>query len=150
MARYWLMKSEPETYSISDLKRDKTTGWSGVRNFAARNHMRAMRKGDLAFFYHSSADPSGVAGVMEVAREAYPDPTQFEKGDSHEPRATKEAPVWFQVDARFVEAFPRVIAAAELKAVPALKGMALFKYGRLSVQPVTAAEWKAVLSLKGS
>lgn len=141
------MKSEPETYSISDLKRDKTTGWSGVRNFAARNHMRAMKKGDRAFFFHSSADPSGVAGIAEVAREAYPDPTQFEKGDSNEPRATKEAPVWFQVDVRFVKEFPRVLAAAELKAVPALKDMTLFKQGRLSVQPVTAAEWRAVLEL---
>lgn len=143
------MKSEPETYSISDLKRDGATGWSGVRNYSARIHLRAMKKGDLAFFYHSNAAPPGVAGIMEVSREAYPDPTQFEKGDSFEPRATKENPVWFEVEVRFKKELPRFLAGSELKAVPALKNMALFKYGRLSVQPVTAAEWSAVLKLAG-
>lgn len=143
------MKSEPEVYSISDLKRDKTTGWSGVRNYAARNHMRAMRKGDLAFFYHSNADPPGVAGIMEIIREAYPDPTQFRKGPYYEPRATKDKPVWLEVEVRFKEEFARFLAASELKTIPALKDMALFKYGRLSIQPVTPSEWAAVLKLAG-
>ena len=134
MPAHWLMKSEPSTYSIEDLRRDKTTAWSGVRNYQARNFMRAMKAGDLAFFYHSSAEPAGVAGIMEIAKAAYPEPGQ-------------DKPVWSQVDVRFVKAFPRVLAAGELKAVPALKGMKLFQASRLSVQPVTAAEWDAVLKL---
>ncbi len=133
------MKSEPETYSIKDLARDKTTGWSGVRNYQARNNLKAMKAGDLALFYHSSSEPSGVAGVMEVAKAAYPDPT-----------AGRDGPEWFQVDVRFVRAFPSVIPAKSLRGVPALKGMVLFKNSRLSVQPVAKAEWDAILAIAGT
>ena len=108
---YWLMKSEPSVFSIEDLRKKKTAGWDGVRNYQARNFMRAMKVGDRALFYHSNAEPSGIAGVAEVVRAAYPDPTQFDRKDGHyEPRATRQRPLWDQVDVRFVEAFPRVIA----------------------------------------
>jgi predicted RNA-binding protein with PUA-like domain len=140
------MKSEPEAFSIEDLRRRGTAGWDGVRNYQARNFIKEMKRGDLAFFYHSNADPSGVAGVIEIAREAYPDATQFDKKDPHyEPRSTSEAPLWFQVDVRFVKAFARLLTLADLRAIPALKGMALFKLSRLSVQPVTENEWKTII-----
>lgn len=144
---YWLMKSEAEVFSIDDLRRapKQTSGWDGVRNFEARNFMKRMKKGDLAFFYHSNSDPSGIAGVCKVSREAYPDPTQFDPKNVHyDPKAKKDAPTWFQVDVTFVKAFPKVIALDELRANPALEGMALFKRSRLSVQPVTPDEWAAV------
>ncbi len=145
---FWLMKSEPSVFSISDLRTRKVSGWDGVRNYQARNFMKAMKKGERAFFYHSNAEPSGVAGVMEIVREAYPDATQFDRKNDHfEPRATRAAPLWFQVDVRFVEAFPRVVTLDELRGRPELAGMALFKQSRLSVQPVTPSEWKAVLKL---
>ena len=152
MSACWLMKSEPGVYGLEHLRRDKVTGWSGVRNFQARNNMRAMKPGDKVFFYHSSVDPAGIAGIAEVAKAAYPDPTQFDrKGDHYEPRASSEAPVWYQVDLRFVKAFPRLVTLEELRAMPALKGMVLLQRGsRLSVQPVTEAEWAAVLARAGS
>ena len=147
MSRHWLMKSEPEVFSIGHLRKKGTAGWDGVRNYQARNFMKEMAVGDRAFFYHSNAEPSGIAGVMEIARTAYPDPTQFDKNDVHfEPRSTSAAPLWFQVDVKFVAAFPRLIALPELRRVPALKNMALFKLSRLSVQPVTDAEWRAVVA----
>ena len=141
------MKSEPEVFGIDDLRKKKVGGWDGVRNYQARNFMRAMKVGDRAFFYHSNAEPSGIAGVMEVAREAYPDPTQFDKkSDYFEPRATTAAPVWFQVDVKFVEAFPRLLSLDELRGMPALSNMVLLRKGsRLSVQPVTPDEWAAIL-----
>ena len=145
---HWLMKSEPSVFSIADLRRKKAAGWDGVRSYQARNFMKAMKTGDRAFFYHSNAELTGVAGVVEVAREAYPDPTQFDPKDDHfEPRSTKDAPLWSQVDVRFIEAFPRVIALDELRGRPELAGMALFKLNRLSVQPVSAAEWKCIVKL---
>jgi len=148
MTRCWLMKSEPDVFSIDDLARKGTAGWDGVRNYQARNFMREMEVGDRVLFYHSNAAPSGVAGVAEVARAAYPDPTQFDaKGDHYEARATREAPVWSQVDVRFVRRFARLLPLDELRGVPALAGMELFKRSRLSVQPVTAAQWKAVVAL---
>src|SRR5687768_17408714 len=103
---YWLMKSEPEVFSIDDLARAKgrTTAWDGVRNYQARNFLRSMKAGDLAFYYHSNAEPSAVAGIVEIAREAYPDPTQFDPKDGHyDPDSHKDAPRWWQVDVRFVE-----------------------------------------------
>jgi predicted RNA-binding protein with PUA-like domain len=126
---YWLMKSEPEVFSIDDLKRDKTTGWSGVRNYEARNNMRKMKRGDLAFFYHSNAKPTGVVGIMEISKEAYED----------------ESPTWSQVEVRFQKAFARVIALEDLRKIPELSKMALFNRSQLSVQPVTEAEWKRIL-----
>lgn len=146
--RYWLMKSEPCVYSIDDLERDGVSDWRGVRNYEARNFMKAMAAGDRAFFYHSNAEPPGVAGIAEVCRTAYPDPTQFDpKSEYFEPRATKDSPVWFHVDVKFVERLPRLVAVDELRAVPELEGMLLFKRGRLSVQPVTPGQWDRIVRL---
>ncbi len=147
MPAHWLMKSEPDVFGIDDLARKKTEGWNGVRNYQARNFMRSMKLGDKVLFYHSNAAPSGVAGLAEVSRLAYPDPTQYDpKSDYHEPRATKEAPVWFQVDLRFVSKLPRFVPLEELRGMPEIQDMALFKRSRLSVLPVTAAQWKAIVA----
>lgn len=144
----WLMKSESSVYSIEDLRRDKMTGWGGVRNFEARNFMRAMQIGDLAFFYHSNAEPSGIAGIIEICKTAYPDPTQFDKKDDHyDLKASRKNPIWDQVDVRFKEAFKRIISLDELRDIPALKDSPLFKRSRLSVQPVTSQAWQAVIKL---
>lgn len=148
MPHFWLMKSEPVVFSIDDLARKGTAGWDGVRNYQARNFMRKMRVGDRVLFYHSNAAPSGVAGLARVVRAAYPDATQFDaKSEYHEPRARPDRPVWSQVDVRFVRKFPRLLSLDELRGVPALAGMELFRRSRLSVQPVTAVEWKAVVGL---
>jgi len=142
----WLMKSEPDVFGIDDLAKKKTEGWNGVRNYEARNFMKSMKLGDRVLFYHSNAKPSGVAGLAEVSRTAYPDATQFDpKSDYHEPRATKEAPVWFQVDLRFVSKLARLVPLDELRGMPELQGMKLFTRSRLSVVPVTPAEWKAIV-----
>ena len=148
--RCWLMKSEPSVFSIDDLAQAGTTAWEGVRNFQARNLLRdEVRKGDDVLFYHSSAEPSGVAGVARVASAAYPDPSQFDPGSEwYDARSTRDAPRWFVVDVKFVRKLPRVIPLAELKAHPALAEMVVTKKGsRLSVQPVTAAEFAAVLAM---
>jgi predicted RNA-binding protein with PUA-like domain len=128
------MKSEPDVFSFDDLKKKGTAGWDGVRNYQARNFMREMRVGDKVLFYHSNAAPAGIAGLAEVARTAYPDPTA-------------DAPGWIQVDVRFVERLPRFLSLDELRGVPALAQMRLFRQSRLSVQPVDAAHWKAILAL---
>ena len=128
---YWLMKSEPDVFSVDDLRRKGVAGWDGVRNYQARNNLRAMRKGDLAFFYHSNAAPPAIVGLMEIVKEAYPDPTANRPG-------------WDQVDVRFVKAFSQPLSLADIKSNPALKDMVLVKNSRLSVQPVTAAEWKTI------
>lgn len=147
----WLMKSEPETYSIDDLERDGVTAWNGVRNYQARNFMRAMRVGDRVLFYHSSTELPGVAGVAEVCAAAHPDVSQFDrKGEYFEPRATKEKPVWECVDVRFVAKFRRIVALAALRDRPELKSMTLLQKGsRLSVQPVTATHFDAVRKMGG-
>ena len=147
---YWLVKSEPETFSFDDLmaRPDHTTFWDGVRNFAARGHMRAMKKGDRVFFYHSNANPSAIVGIAEVAREAYPDSTAFDANDPHyDPKSNPDAPTWFMVDVRGVERLPRSVFLDEIKKVDALASMALVRLGRLSVQPVTPKEWETVLKL---
>ncbi|MCA9620476.1 MAG: EVE domain-containing protein [Myxococcales bacterium] len=148
--RYWLMKSEPETYSIEDLARDGRTMWDGVRNYQARNFMRDdMRAGDLVLFYHSNAKPMGVAGVAEVVGEPYPDPTQFDpKSKYHDPASSPDAPTWILVDVAHVETLPQILPLAGLKDDPKLEGMPLLQKGqRLSVQPVDKAHFKRVLSL---
>ena len=144
---HWLFKSEPDVYGIDDLRRDGRTEWSGVRNFQARNTMIAMRVGDLGFFYHSSKKPPGIAGVCEVVRAAYPDPTQFDPhSEYYDPRSHPERPKWKMVDVRFVRAFARVIPLDELRTLPALEGMPLLRRGqRLSVQPVERRYWDAIL-----
>ena len=145
---HWLVKSEPDVYSFAQLRKDKVTAWDGVRNHEARNNLRAMRVGDLAFFYHSNADPPGIAGIVRVAKEAYPDPTAFDpRSEYHDPRSTPEKPVWYAVDVAYERAFPRLLARDELAARRELKGMALFKRARLSVTPVSPKEWAAVCAL---
>lgn len=146
----WLMKSEPDVYSIDDLARDGGTFWDGVRNHEARNLMRAMKPGDLAFFYHSNAEPSGVVGVMRVAKPARPDETAFDPKDDHyDPRSSRADPTWWAVDVEFVEKLPRTVSLHEIKADPKLADMALLKRGRLSVTPVRAAEWNRILRMAG-
>ncbi|MGQ0572468.1 MAG: EVE domain-containing protein [Armatimonadota bacterium] len=144
--RFWLMKSEPETFAIEDLRRKKVSGWDGVRNYAARNFLREMKLGDQALFYHSSTKAPAIVGVMEVVREAYPDPSQFDRRSEYYDRgSTRDAPRWFQVDVRFVRAFPRPLTLEAIKQAPALREMVLLKRGRLSVQPVRSSEWAYIL-----
>ena len=147
--RYWLMKSEPDAFSIADLKRRKRSPWDGVRSFQARNQMQAMRLGDLALFYHSSSEPPGVVGLARVVREAYPDHTQFDrKSKYYDARAKPDAPRWFMVDVEFVERFPRMVTLAELKADPQFAQMLVVRRGmRLSVQPVAPEHMQLILSL---
>ena len=150
---YWLMKSEPSAFSIQDLQkvRDQTTCWDGVRNFQARNFMRAMNKGDQVLFYHSNADPPAVMGIAEVVKEAYPDDTAFDRKDTHyDPKSTPAQPLWDMVDIRLVRIFPRPVGLDQLRREPGLKRMELLRKGsRLSVQPVRPEEWKIVLKLAG-
>ena len=149
-AHYWLMKSEPHVYSIDDLRRDKRTAWNGVRNYQARNHMRAMTKGDLVLFYHSSSDPTGVAGVAKVVKVAYPDPTQFDpKSEYHDPKSPKNEPRWWLVDVGFVRRFDAPVPLATIKADKRLAEMVLVNNSRLSVQPVTEKEFNRVMELAG-
>jgi predicted RNA-binding protein with PUA-like domain len=149
--RHWLIKSEPEAFSIRDLAkaRGRRTHWEGVRNYQARNFLREMRKGDHCLFYHSNASPSAAVGVVEVVREAYPDHTAWEPGGcSPDPKASPDNPIWSMVDVRLVEIFPREVSLEEMRGVRALAGMELLRRGsRLSVHPVTAAEFARVVSL---
>jgi predicted RNA-binding protein with PUA-like domain len=147
--RYWLLKTEPSAYSIERLRRDGTTPWTGVRNFQARNNMQEMKRGDLALFYHSSIAEPAAVGICTVAKEAYPDFTQFERGGEYfDGRARPDKPIWYMVDVAFSEAFERPVTLAQMRAEPRLLGMALLRRGqRLSVQPVMPHEWKIVLEL---
>jgi predicted RNA-binding protein with PUA-like domain len=148
--RYWLMKCEPDAYSIDDLKRDGTTTWEGVRNFTARNFMRdEMKVGDGVLFYASSAEPSGVTGVAEISREGYPDPFAFKKGHHYyDEKSDPEKPTWYMVDVRFVEKFPEIVPLATLKETPGLEKMMVTQKGsRLSVQPATKEEFEIVRKL---
>ncbi|MDH4153712.1 MAG: EVE domain-containing protein [Nitrospira sp.] len=148
---YWLMKSEPSTFSIDDLARSpgQTTSWDGVRNYQARNFMRTMAVGDQVLFYHSNADPPAVVGIAEVVRIAYPDSTQFDKKDKHyDPNSKPSEPKWDMVDIKYVRAFSNPLALDDLRRDPKLKAMVLLKKGsRLSVQPVTLGEWQHILHL---
>jgi predicted RNA-binding protein with PUA-like domain len=146
---YWLFKSEPSTYGIDHLARDKVTAWAGVRNYQARNFMRdGMRKGDQGFFYHSSCEVPGIAGIVEVSQAAYPDNTQFNRRSRYyDAGATKENPRWFNVDIRFVRK-TRVVGLDELRSHKALGKMQVLQRGnRLSITPVTQAEWDCILRL---
>jgi predicted RNA-binding protein with PUA-like domain len=149
---YWLMKTEPESFSIADLKSrpKKTESWDGVRNYQARNFMRAMKKGDLAFFYHSSCDVPGVYGIIEIVRASYPDHTAWDPENHHyDPKSTPERPLWDMVDVRFQREFKRPVTLSAIKAQVVLKNMLLVQRGsRLSVMPVTAMEWNAILKLE--
>ena len=150
--RYWLMKSEPDVYSIADLQRDGTTCWDGVRNYQARNFMRDdMRVGDGVLFYHSNAQPMGIYGVAKVVREAYPDHTAFDPSDPHyDPKSDPANPTWLMVDVGYVGTFKAPVTLATLKATPALEKMLVIQRGsRLSVQPVTREEWDTIMGLGG-
>jgi predicted RNA-binding protein with PUA-like domain len=148
--RCWLMKSEPDVYSIDDLKRDGRTFWSGVRNFQARNFLRdEIRAGDLVLFYHSVVKDRGVAGTARVMRGGYADPTQFDRRSEYfDANATKDEPIWFVVDVEFVEKFDHVVTLDKIKATRELAGIMVAKRGaRLSVQPVEKRHFDVVRKL---
>jgi predicted RNA-binding protein with PUA-like domain len=148
---FWLMKSEPDMFSIDDLKKKKKSGWDGVRNYQARNYMRDnMQLGDMILFYHSSCEVPGVAGLAKVSKLSHPDPSQFDsKSDYYDPKATKEVPRWFMVEVEFVERFDKVITLSEIKETKGLEKMPLVQKGsRLSINPVTANEFKIISALK--
>jgi predicted RNA-binding protein with PUA-like domain len=149
---YWLFKTEPTTFSFEDLMKapGRTTAWDGVRNFQARNSLRdKVKPGDLVFIYHSSADPTGIAGIAEVVRGGYPDPTAFDPKDPHyDPKSKPDAPSWYLVDVRAVKPLPRFITLDELRKVKGLEKMVLLQRGsRLSIQPVRPDEWEIITSL---
>lgn len=148
--RYWLMKCEPDAYAIDDLERDGATSWEGVRNYQARNFMRdEMQVGDGVLFYASNADPSGVAGLAEIVKAGYPDHYAWKKNEKYfDPKTDKKAPIWYIVDVGFVEKFQEVVPLATLKATKGLETMKVTQKGsRLSVQPVTKAEYDVVVKL---
>ena len=150
---YWLMKSEPNVFNITDLKNrpTKTEAWDGIRNYQARNFIRDdMQAGDLAFFYHSSCDVTGIAGTMLIAANARPDPTAFDKGHIHfDPKSQPASPTWFLVDVKFKKQFKCIITLNELREHKALSKMRLLQKGnRLSIMPVTASEWNYILGLE--
>jgi predicted RNA-binding protein with PUA-like domain len=145
----WLMKTEPGVFGIDDLARKRVEHWDGVRNFQARNHLRAMQVGDRVLFYHSSVDPPGVAGLARVCRAAYPDFTSWDpKSKYYDAKSTAEKPRWSMVDVEFVEKFPRFVPLDELRQTKGLEEMLLLRRGmRLSVQPVTARQFDIICRL---
>jgi predicted RNA-binding protein with PUA-like domain len=148
--RIWLMKTEPETYSILDLEKNKTTWWEGVRNYQARNFMaNEMTVGDVVFFYHSSCEPPGIVGLAEVSKAAAPDQTQFDKkSDYYDKASTLEKPRWQCVQVKFKQKFSKPLTLAEIREDKRLKTMLLIRPGqRLSIQPVTSQEYKILLSI---
>lgn len=151
--RYWLVKSEPDTFSFDDLlaAKDRTTHWDGVRNFAARNFMRdGMKLGDQVLFYHSSTNPQAIVGIAEVVREAYPDHTAFDRTHhGYDEGSDPNDPTWVMVDLRAIKPFARPVTLPEIKARRDLATMVLLRIGRLSVTPVTADEWKVITEMGG-
>jgi len=152
---YWLMKSEPHTFSIDDLQRapQQTDHWEGVRNYQARNYMRdQMKMGDRIFFYHSSCETPGITGVMEVVKECHPDLSALDPNSPYfDPKSTKAIPRWWMVSVRLIEKFNDIIPLRILKNIPPLQTMVLLKPGnRLSITPVSATEWAFIISLKGT
>ncbi len=150
--RYWLVKTEPDVYSIDDLKRDRVTGWDGVRNYQARNFMRDdMRRGDLVLVYHSNSEPPGIVGLASVDQEGHPDLTAFDPEDPHfDPKSDPNAPRWIQVSLRFKRRFRRILPLALLREDPHLAGLALLQRGqRLSVQPVPPEHFARIIDLAG-
>ena len=150
--KFWLVKTEPESFSIQDLARarNQTTSWDGVRNYQARNFLRdQMQPGDRVLFYHSSSDPPAVVGTARVVRAGYPDPTAWDPGDSHyDPKSTPAAPRWFMVDLKLEQIFSEPLPLARLRSIAALREMELLKKGsRLSVQPVRKNEFETILKL---
>ena len=148
--RYWLVKSEPDTFSFDDLLRAerRTTTWDGVRNAVARNFIRdGMKTGDRVFFYHSGGS-AGIVGICEVVRDGYPDPTALDpKHPNHDSRSNPDAPTWYAVDLRAVAQLTKPVSLAQIKARPELAQMALVRIGRLSVTPVTPTEWETICAM---
>ena len=152
MSQYWLMKSEPDTYSIQKLKTEKKTLWDGVRNYQARNFMmNDMKKGDLVLFYHSNTKPPGIAGIAKISHKAVPDPSQFvKKGEYFDPKATKETPRWFCVEVSYKKMFKNYISLDQIRETEGLEDMLVIRKGqRLSIQPVTPEHF-AILEKLGS
>jgi len=145
--QYWLFKSEPDAYSIDDFAHDKRTHWDGVRNYQARNFLRdTMQVDDRVLFYHSNAEPMAIVGTAKIVRTGYPDHTAFDPQDSHyDPKSKPDEPTWFMVDIEYLQTFPEPLTRDRLREDKVAAGMMLLKKGsRLSVQPVTADEWKAI------
>jgi len=151
--RYWLMKSEPDVFGIADLARRprRQAPWDGVRNYQARNFLREMKRGDLAFFYHSSCPAPGVYGIVEIVREAYPDDTAFNpRSEYYDPKSTPARPRWFMVDVRLKRAFKSPALLEAIRNERSLRDMQLVQRGsRLSVMPVAARAWKTILGIAG-
>lgn len=149
---YWLLKSEPETYSIDHLERDGVNMWEGCRNYTVRNFLRDfMTPGDEGFFYHSSCDPAGIVGVLEIRGDAYPDPTQFDpKSEYYDPKSNPQDPRWFVRDVAFKRKFKRIITLAEMRTIAGLETMETLRKGnRLSITRVSALEWQTVMAQPG-
>jgi predicted RNA-binding protein with PUA-like domain len=150
--RYWLFKTEPDVFGVDDLAAapQQTARWDEIRNYQARNFLRdEIRLGDQVFIYHSSCKQVGIAGIAEVVREAYPDPSQFEPGHAlFDVKAAPDAPRWYCVDIRLRQRFRQVIPLSQLKTRPDLDDMTLLRQGRLSVQPVSAAQWQVIVSIR--
>lgn len=152
MTNYWLMKCEPSAYSIDNLSNDTISMWEGVRNYQARNFMRDnMKKGDMAFFYHSNANPSGIVGLMEIVRESYPDHCALDsKSKYYDSKASLENPIWYMVDVKFVQKFSSLISLEMLREIEGLQQMAVLKKGsRLSIQPVQENEYNLIMRTYG-
>jgi predicted RNA-binding protein with PUA-like domain len=148
--KYWLMKTEPNVFSIQDLKKNKTTLWEGVRNYQARNFMVSMEVGDDVLFYHSSCEVPGVAGLAVVSKKAVPDPLQFDKkSEYYDPKATKEKPIWHCVEVKFVTEFNDIVSLEQIKKDKKLATMLVIKKGqRLSIQPVIESEFEHIHQLR--
>ena len=147
---YWLVKSEPGAYSYADLQgeEEQTAEWDGVRNYQARNNMQKMKVGDRVLYYHSNAKPNAVVGTAVVVKESYPDDTAWDPSSEHpDPKSTPEKPVWFMVDIKADTEFSREVSLQEIKDTPELRDMVLVNNSRLSVQPVTQAEWEIVVGM---
>lgn len=146
---YWLMKSEPSAYSIDDLKREGQTHWDGIRNYQARNYMREMQLGDEAFFYHSNCSPPGIVGMMKVIKTVYTDHTAFDPKDIHfDPKSKQDQPRWEMVDLAYGATFPNILSLSALRAEPSLETLVILRKGnRLSITPLSEAEWQVILKL---
>ncbi|MCA9709732.1 MAG: EVE domain-containing protein [Myxococcales bacterium] len=146
----WLLKTEPDTFSIDDLRNDGRAPWDGVRNFSARNRLREMEVGELVLVYHSSTRPTGVVGLGRVCRTAYPDPSQFDpKSPYFDPKSSSEAPRWSMIDVEYVSHLPSMVTLDEIKGEPALADMVLLRRARLSVQPVTWPQLRRIVAMGG-
>jgi predicted RNA-binding protein with PUA-like domain len=147
--KHWLVKTEPDVYSIDDLKRDKKTAWTGVRNYQARNFLQQMAKGDSLLVYHSNAEPPGVVGLASIADVAKPDDTQFDRASEFfDPKATRENPRWFCPDVGFVKRLPSMVSLEQLRQNKALEGLLLLQKGsRLSVIPVSERHFRLIVEM---